>query len=309
MAANRSDQRDRWARRACAAACAGMVLFGAVGVGCRGDRSEARPRQFFPDMDDQPKFKAQTANPFFEEETGDPRTQRLPARGTVPFGRRGEAAHFDADALGAMRFPMRDEMLRPTDEIALGMTMILDASGEPLLSDNGAIRYEPVEYIPIPVDEELLALGNKKYDIYCLPCHSGTGDGKGPVGSVWSYALPNFHDDKYWYGGELGQDGHIYDVIRNGVANVGGDWDLRMPAYGRKLTVRESWAIVAYVRALQTVRRGEPGMLDETRRLELERRRAGSNSPGGSAAAVAMAAGGGSAAGGGAGSDDQGGAP
>ncbi|HZW07030.1 MAG TPA: hypothetical protein VFF65_07890, partial [Phycisphaerales bacterium] len=39
----------------------------AAASGCRGDRSDSRPRQFFPDMDDSPKFKPQTATPFFAD--------------------------------------------------------------------------------------------------------------------------------------------------------------------------------------------------------------------------------------------------
>ena len=38
-------------------------------------------------------------------------------------------------------------------------------------------------------------------------------------------------------------DGQLYATIRNGIRN--------MPAYGHSVPVRDRWAIVGYVRALQ----------------------------------------------------------
>src|SRR3954469_25676660 len=58
------------------------LLSGSV-AGCRGDREEKPPRQFFPDMDDQPKWKPQSKSDFYT----DGRTMRKPVAGTVPFGR------------------------------------------------------------------------------------------------------------------------------------------------------------------------------------------------------------------------------
>ena len=100
------------------------------------------------------------------------------------------------------------------------------------------------------------SLGRENYNIYCLPCHGGTGKGDGMVGTRWSYPLPNFHDDLYQRGGDRGQDGLIFDAIRNGVANPGGQWELKMPSYASKVSVEESWAIVAYIRTLQAVESG-----------------------------------------------------
>src|SRR3712207_3291026 len=39
--------------------------------------------------------------------------------------------------------------------------------------------------IPIPVNEEVLARGQQRYNIYCSPCHGVLGDGRGIV-------APNF---------------------------------------------------------------------------------------------------------------------
>ena len=40
-----------------------LAVAGAALPGCRGDRSDKRPRQFFPDMDDSPKWKPQIVDP------------------------------------------------------------------------------------------------------------------------------------------------------------------------------------------------------------------------------------------------------
>jgi mono/diheme cytochrome c family protein len=39
------------------------------------------------------------------------------------------------------------------------------------------------------------------------------------------------------------EDGHLYEVIRNGIRN--------MPSYRHQISVADRWAIVAYVRAMQ----------------------------------------------------------
>ena len=49
---------------------AGLALAGGLLSGCRGDRSDKPPRQFFPDLDDSPKFKPQTKSEFFAATSG-----------------------------------------------------------------------------------------------------------------------------------------------------------------------------------------------------------------------------------------------
>jgi mono/diheme cytochrome c family protein len=47
--------------------------------------------------------------------------------------------------------------------------------------------------------------------------------------------------------------GHIFNTITNGIRT--------MPSYAAQIPVRDRWAIVAYVRALQRSQRGAPGDL------------------------------------------------
>lgn len=255
---------------ALAAAAMAPTLLG----GCRGDVSDNRPRQFFPDLDDQPKYKAQTESTFFKEyvtEEGEAygREMREPVVGTVAFGKRAEPESF-----AGVDFAQRDEYLRPNHEVATGRRWVTDANGKIELDENGQPKSTYVERIPIPVTMDLVRLGQKKFDIMCMPCHGMTGMGDGMVGRVWAYALPNFHDPKYLPGGEFGQDGFVFDRIRHGKPNPGGQWPLLMPSYARKLSIRETWAVVSYFRALQVHDNASPDMLTPAMRQRLEQKRA-----------------------------------
>lgn len=235
-----------------------LLAAATVVVGCRGERSDKPPRQFFPDMDDQPKAKAQSASKFFK----DGRSMREPVKGTVAFGARPFPVSFSG-----VDFARRDGYLRADRRVYEGVETATGADGKP------AERY--VERIPIPVDEALLALGEKKYNIYCIVCHGGSGDGKGAVGVRWAYTLPTFHDPKYYSGGEKGQDGYIFHTILNGVPNVGENvpFPLKMPSYRGKVDEREAWAIVAYLRALQAAANSPLEAAPERERMELQNRR------------------------------------
>ncbi|MEM8835572.1 MAG: cytochrome c [Planctomycetota bacterium] len=234
-----------------------------VGVGCRGEFSEAPPRQFLPDLDDQPKYKPQGTSEFFAEFTDDEghrygRNQRLPVTGTVAYGKHTSPL----STIAGVDFGERSSILQDDDRVYLGKNA--DGSW--------------VERIPASVastEEEfarLFDMGRENYNIYCMPCHSATGDGLGLVGTRWAYPVPSYHQDQYRFGGEKGQDGYLFHVIRNGVANVGGSYELKMPGYARKVSHEESWAIVYYMRALQRNQAGSLDDLPQRQRDELNRR-------------------------------------
>jgi mono/diheme cytochrome c family protein len=258
-----------------------VLVLGVVALGgCRGERSDKRPRQFFPDLDDQPKYKAQSGSNFF----ADGRSMREPVAGTVPFGAKPFTDEFDG-----VDFAEREGYLKADERVFTGKETVLDAEGKPVMDATGAERSMYVERTPI---EELLgmkrddpaftgaysdfmALGEKKFNIYCVVCHGPLGDGKGTVGTRWSYPLPTWHAEQYYRGGEKGADGFFFFTIRHGVPNVGESvpYPLKMPSYATKVNERESWAIVEYVRALQKQQGSPLQSVPERERLELEKRR------------------------------------
>lgn len=222
---------------------AAMALLIVSAGGCRGDRSESRPRQFLPDMDDSPKFKPQTKTEFF----ADRRAMRQPVAGTVAFGTSMDPAD-----------PTRKDKLKEDPIFFTGMSG-KDVYAHPMPGS-------------VTVSKDVLELGQEKFNIFCSACHGYDGAGKGTVGAQWSYALPNFHDAKYKDPKEFqGRDGYIFHVIRNGV--IGPDGAAKMPAYGYNINEREAWAIVAYFRALQASRDGKINELpaDIKQRLETNR--------------------------------------
>ena len=217
-----------------------LVLAGALLPACRGERHDKPPRIFFNGGEDQPKYKAQAQSSFYK----DGRTMREPVSGTVAFGRSSKVGWGADDAQKAAAAAAvvsdRGQLLAEDDAVYRG----IGADG----------KYVP--FIPVEVTEAMLRRGQERYNIYCTPCHSYTGNGLGLVGSQWSYALPNFHDEKYIPGPkgdpEKSLDGYIFHTIRNGVPNAPGVQPaLKMPGYRNQVSERDAWAIVAYVRALQ----------------------------------------------------------
>ena len=91
----------------------------------------------------------------------------------------------------------------------------------------------------VKVNMQLLTRGQERYNIYCSPCHGRVGDGKGIMVNRGYVPPPTFHSERLR---EI-PDGHVFDVITNGVRN--------MPSYRYQVPVADRWAIVAYFRALQ----------------------------------------------------------
>jgi mono/diheme cytochrome c family protein len=232
----------------------GLLGASAVLGGCRGDRSDDPPRRFFPSLDYQQRWDPQEETDFY----ADGRVLREPPIGTVPFGWSSNAGD-----------PRREAFLREDEAVYRG----IGPDGEYLAMAPVAKLMAAGDASPAELTD-VIRRGRERYDIYCLPCHGGTGRGDGIVGRRWSYPLPNFHDPQYQPGGEKGDDGYIFHVIRNGVANAPGQQPaLRMPAYAESVSEREAWAIVLYIRAMQRAQSGDLQDVPEAERQRLLRER------------------------------------
>lgn len=214
------------------------TIAGGLGVlsGCRGDRSDKPPRQFFPDMDDQPKWKPQAETPFFANK----RTMRETPANVVAFGRVGITGDQPWGKPWALQ---RTALLRDGEAVFYGTTGA---------NADGTVKY--VDRIPasIEITPDFIKLGQTKFNIYCSACHGYDGLGKGMVGQAWSYGLPNFHDAKYKDAAQYtGKDGYIFHVARYGVITQG---QQKMPGYAHALNEKQAWAVVAYFRTLQESR-------------------------------------------------------
>jgi hypothetical protein len=107
------------------------------------------------------------------------------------------------------------------------------------LLETGKVGGQDSTEFPYAVTAEMLARGRERYDIFCSPCHDRTGRGVGMVVRRGYRQPPSFHIDRL----RQAPVGHFFDVVSNGFG--------AMPDYRAQVPVRDRWAIVAYVRALQ----------------------------------------------------------
>src|SRR5262249_13771619 len=97
---------------------------------------------------------------------------------------------------------------------------------------------------PVPLDKDVMALGRKRFTVYCTPCHDATGSGMGVVPTRTNWLPTNLQEDRT----RQFNDGEIYNVVTFGRRN--------MPSYRFQIqNDRDRWAIVYYVRALQRASR------------------------------------------------------
>jgi mono/diheme cytochrome c family protein len=98
-----------------------------------------------------------------------------------------------------------------------------------------------VDEIPLDVTKSFIYRGKDRYEVFCTPCHGIKGDGNGIVmTNNYGYVpAPSFHIDRL----RDQSDGYFYSTIANGIRN--------MPSYASQIPVKDRWAIVAYLRALQ----------------------------------------------------------
>jgi mono/diheme cytochrome c family protein len=99
-------------------------------------------------------------------------------------------------------------------------------------------------------DEDLTEMGRTMYDRHCLVCHGAQGLG-GQTGTItrpdrYTFPVANLTQPST----VARSDGYLYGIIRAGRS--------LMPAYGPRTTHRQRWAIVQYVRHLQTQAGGTP---------------------------------------------------
>lgn len=199
-----------------------VIVLPVVGLGILGliwharHSTSSKPRvHLIQDMDVQPRYGPQAASAVF----ADGRAMRMPVAGTVSRNGLEESDHYDR-----------------------GFTQGKDAAtGQPALIFFKGLPPQ------VKQNETTLRRGRMLFGIYCAPCHGASGDGHGPVNeqalrtgeSKWvpatSLLSPEVRDR---------EEGHLYNTIRNGIRN--------MPPYGSQVQTRDRWAIVAYVRQLQS---------------------------------------------------------
>ncbi len=114
----------------------------------------------------------------------------------------------------------------------------------PLKGFDPSEKLEPTE--AREARRDALHRGRERFNIYCSPCHSQTGDGNGMIVQRGFSKPPSFHDAKDGPRLREAPVGHFYRVITNGYG--------AMYSYASRISPEDRWRIVAYIRALQLSR-------------------------------------------------------
>ncbi len=89
-----------------------------------------------------------------------------------------------------------------------------------------------------------IARGQKRYEVYCGLCHGQLGRGDGAVGLKMPLQPPSLVGDR----ARGLSDGLIYHIISDGQGVMG--------SYANQVAPEDRWAVVSYIRNLQTLTKG-----------------------------------------------------
>jgi mono/diheme cytochrome c family protein len=109
----------------------------------------------------------------------------------------------------------------------------------------------------MPLDMSLLQRGRERYAIFCTPCHGASGRGDGMIVRRGYRPPRSFHIDRL----RNERAGYFYDVMTNGFG--------AMSDYAAQISVKDRWAIVAYIRALQLSQHATLAEVPPAQRAEL----------------------------------------
>ena len=112
----------------------------------------------------------------------------------------------------------------------------------------GANGYrEEKDQLPFPASMEVLERGQERFNVYCTPCHSRVGNGKGAIVGRGYHTAGDFQSARL----RQAPLGHYFWVISHGYG--------AMPNYSVEIAPEDRWAIAAYIRALQLSQEAQAG--------------------------------------------------
>jgi mono/diheme cytochrome c family protein len=104
---------------------------------------------------------------------------------------------------------------------------------------DGTVEYRDHTAQAPPLTMALLERGQERFRIYCTPCHSELGDGRGMIVQRGFPPPPSYHIDRL----REAPVQHFYDVMTQGYG--------AMYPFADRVSPQDRWAIAAYIRALQ----------------------------------------------------------
>ena len=123
----------------------------------------------------------------------------------------------------------------------------------------GVVDGRPADTFPMPVTDQVMARGRDRFNVFCTPCHGGTGEGDGMIVQRGFRRPPSYHEERL----RSAPVGYFFDVMTHGFG--------AMQDYSAQIPVADRWAIAAYIRALQFSQRASVNDVPADRRPDLDR--------------------------------------
>lgn len=102
---------------------------------------------------------------------------------------------------------------------------------------------------PFEITAADMKRGQERFNIYCMPCHGGLGEGDGMIVRRGFTKPPSFHEERL----RNANVGHFVNVMTNGYG--------AMYSYNDRISAEDRWKIAAYIRALQLSQNADQSML------------------------------------------------
>ncbi len=196
------------------------------------------------DMHDQMKIKPLTKSTVF----ADGRGSRDPVDDTVARGAlHADRLFFEGTVLqqpaAAAPATSASAAVASSAAASASPSPVASVAPEASASAGSAVPGAPVEVaspvFPFPVTQEVMERGKSRFEIFCTPCHGGTGEGNGMVVQRGFKAPPSFMSDRLLES----PPGYFFQVMTNGFGVMSG--------YKAQVPARDRWTIAAYIKALQ----------------------------------------------------------
>jgi mono/diheme cytochrome c family protein len=184
------------------------------------------------EMADQPSYKPLGPCDFF----ADGRSARPLVPGTVPRG----YLRTDTALLTGRRAAEEGSQDLATGFTAADLRATIQPRQPKADVDEKTLYAEFVDTFPFPMTERIVRHGYQRYMIYCVVCHDPLGTGHGKIVERGYTPPPSYHIERL----RRAPVGYLFAVISEGYGS--------MPSYAAQIPTRDRWAIVAYLRALQS---------------------------------------------------------
>ena len=209
-------------------------------------------------MAQQPSYRPMEPCDFF----ADGRSERPAVPGTVARGHlHTDVALFTGRHAGSDGQPLGNA----------SAAVVQSKPGSPEAAKLAKAQYDQfVDAFPVTMTEQVLEHGYERFMIYCVVCHDPLGTGQGKIVHRGYTAPPSYHIERL----RKAPVGYLFAVISEGYGS--------MPSYGDQIPVRDRWAIVGYLRALQASQHFPETKLSGPMRQARSKQGAPGMAPGGS---------------------------